>query len=222
MITPITFTITSCNRIDLLEKTINSFTSINNYEIDEFILSDDSDNIDITNHIKTNYGDRFKIISNTPRIGLSKSLDNLFKSSKNEFIFHCEDDWMFDSNPNLISDSLDILNENPDIYQVAVRHDYNNPHKPIGNKLKTSTSVEYFILSQEFRSMPTQVWNGYSWNPGLRRKSDYLKMFPNGLSEFGDEYNCADYVRKFNYKSAVLFNTSCYHLGIERTKNFML
>ena len=100
---PVTFTITSCNRIDLLKKTIDSFTSINNYIIDEFILSDDSDNTEISNHIKINYGDKFKIISNSPRIGLSKSLDNLFKTSKNEFIFHCEDDWMFDSNPNLIN-----------------------------------------------------------------------------------------------------------------------
>jgi hypothetical protein len=219
---PVTFTITSCNRIDLLEKTINSFMLINNYEIDEFILSDDSGDEKISNHIKNKYGDKFKIISNNPRIGLSKSLDNLFSNAKNEFIFHCEDDWMFDVNPNFISDSLDILNENLDIHQVSVRHNYNNPHKPIGDKQYTSTSVEYYILSQDFISISNQIWNGYSWNPGLRRKSDYLKMFPNGLSEFSDEYNCANYVRNFNYKSAVLCNTSCYHLGLERTKNFIV
>jgi GT2 family glycosyltransferase len=222
MKTPITFTITSCNRIDLLEKTLNSFTSINNYEIDEFIMSDDSGNEEISNHLKSKYGDKFKIISNNPRVGLSRSIDNLFSNAKNEFIFHCEDDWMFDSNPNLISESLSILTENPDIHQVSVRHDHCNPHKPVGEKQYTSTSVEYWILSQEFRSMPTQMWNGYSWNPGLRRKSDYLKMFPNGVSEFGDEYDCADYTRNFNYKSAILVNTSCYHLGVERTKNFMI
>ena len=51
MTIPITFTITSCNRIDLLEKTLNSFTSINNYEIDEFIMSDDSGNEKISNHL---------------------------------------------------------------------------------------------------------------------------------------------------------------------------
>ena len=50
---PITFTITSCNRIDLLEKTLNSFMLINNYEIDEFIMSDDSGDKEISNHLKT-------------------------------------------------------------------------------------------------------------------------------------------------------------------------
>jgi hypothetical protein len=222
MKTPITFTITSCDRIDLLEKTLNSFMSINNYEIDEFIMSDDSGNEEISNHLKTKYGDKFKIISNNPKVGLSKSIDNLFRSAKNEFIFHCEDDWMFDTNLNLINDSLSILTENPDIHQVSVRHNYCNPHKPSGEKQTTSTLVEYWILNQEFRSTPTQVWNGYSWNPGLRRKSDYLKMFPNGVSEFGDEYDCANYTKKFDYKSAILVNTSCFHLGVERTKNFMI
>jgi GT2 family glycosyltransferase len=222
MTTPITFTITSCNRLDLLEKTLNSFMSINNYEIDEFIMSDDSGDKEISNYLNKKYGDKFKIISNNPRVGLSKSLDNLFSSTKNEFIFHCEDDWMFDSNPNLISDSLSILTDNPSIHQVSVRHDYNNPHKPVGEKQYTSASVEYLMLNQEFKSMPTQMWNGYSWNPGLRRKSDYLKMFPNGVSEFGDEYDCANYTRKFDYKSAILVNTSCYHLGIKRTENFLI
>ena len=51
MKTPITFTITFCDRIDLLEKTLNSFMSINNYEIDEFIMSDDSGNEEISNQI---------------------------------------------------------------------------------------------------------------------------------------------------------------------------
>lgn len=219
---PITFTITSCNRIDLLEKTLNSFMLINNYEIDEFIMSDDSGDKEISNHLKTNYGDKFKIISNNPRIGLSKSLDNLFSNAKNEFIFHCEDDWMFDSNPNLISDSLSILTENQDINQVLVRHIHNNPHKPIGEKQHTTDSIEYWIMGQEFKSTPIHTWNGYSWNPGLRRKSDYITMFPNGLSKIGDEYDCANHTRKFNYKSAVLFNTSCYHLGTQRTKNFLI
>jgi hypothetical protein len=219
---PISFTITSCDRINLLEKTLDSFTLINNYEIDEFIMSDDSCNREISNYLIKKYGDKFNIISNEPRVGLSKSLDNLFSNAKNEYIFHCEDDWMFDKNPNLISDSLSILIENPDIHQISVRHDYCTPHKPVGEKQFTSTSVEYWILSQQFRSTPTQVWNGYSWNPGLRRKSDYLRMFPNGVSEFGDEYDCAEHTRKFNYKSAILVNTSCYHIGIERTKNFIV
>jgi GT2 family glycosyltransferase len=223
MVTPITFTITSCNRIDLLERTINSFLDLNNYPIDEFILSDDSGDNEIYDIIVNKFGNQFNVIKNKTRLGLSKSLDNLFLKSKNEYIFHCEDDWLFDKNPNLISDSLDILSENENIHQVSVRHLYDNPHKPSGDMLYTKKMIHYRLMSQNFMSMPTQIWNGYSWNPGLRRKSDYLKMFPDGISSFGDEYLCCDHTKKFNYLSAVLENTSCYHIGYNnRTPNFML
>ena len=47
-------------------------------------------------------------------------------------------------------------------------------------------------------------------------------MFPNGFSEFGDEYLCADHTKKFNYQSAILIDTSCYHIGNSRTENFMI
>ena len=218
---PITFTITSCNRIDLLEKTINSFLKLNNYPINEFLISDDSGDNEINMLLETMFSSQFTIIKNNERLGLSKSLDNLFLKSKNEYIFHCEDDWFFDGNPNMISDSLEILTENINIHQINVRHEYDNPHKPKGEFLNTKNGIRYKLMSHSFTSIPSQTWNGYSWNPGLRRKSDYLKMFPNGISEFGDEYLCCDHTKKFNYTSAILEKTSCHHIGYNnRTSNF--
>jgi GT2 family glycosyltransferase len=219
---PISFTITSCNRLDLLEKTISSFKSVNSYKIDEYIICDDSGSKQISDSIKDKYSDEFTIIQNEKQLGLSSSLDNLFKSVNNEYIFHCEDDWFFDSNPNLLKDSLDILEEFDNIHQIYVRHQYNNPHPQIGEVLTTKTGVGFKLIDQNFITSQTHNWNGFSWNPGLRRKSDYLKMFPKGFSEFGDEYNCANHTRKYNYQSAILLNTSCYHIGHKRTQNFKI
>ena len=56
MNTPITFTITSCNRLDLLEKTLDSFMLINNYEIDEYLMSDDSGNYETSEFLNKKYG----------------------------------------------------------------------------------------------------------------------------------------------------------------------
>jgi GT2 family glycosyltransferase len=217
----VSFTITSCNRIDLLEKTLNSFFSINNFDIDEFIISDDSGSNIIFETLNKRYGEKFKIIHNKKQIGLSKSLDNLFNEVRNNFIFHCEDDWFFEKNPNFILDSLNILKEFPNIHQVYVRHQNNNPHHSNPEIFETKTGVKFKMVSQNFTSLPNQTWNGFSWNPGLRRKSDYIKMFPNGFSQFGDEYLCCDHTKKFNYQSAVLINTSCYHIGNYRTNGFM-
>lgn len=223
MIVPISFTITSCNRIDLLEKTIESFLKLNTYPIDEFLMSDDSGDIVVNKKLLDKFGDKFKIITNKTRIGLSKSLDNLFNESKNEYIFHCEDDWMFEGNPNFIRESISILMDDSSIHQVNIRHEYDNPHNTISNILLTNNGVKFKLMNPKFTSLPTQTWNGYSWNPGLRRKSDYIKMFPNGISSFGDEYLCCDNTKKFNYKSASLEKTSCYHMGYNnRTKNFLI
>lgn len=218
----ITFTITSCNRLDLLKNTLDSFLSLNSFPLDQLLLSDDSGSFEIKEELIKIYSDKFEIIHNEKQLGLSKSLDNLFERSENEYIFHCEDDWYFEGNSNMLQESLDILKEFPNIHQVYVRHEINNPHPVNQNILETSTGVKFKIVSQNFITANSQEWNGFSWNPGLRRKSDYLKMFPNGFSEFGDEYICADHSKKFNYLSAILVNTSCFHIGNNRTQNFMI
>lgn len=218
----ITFTITSCNRLDLLKNTLDSFLFLNSFPLDQLLLSDDSGSFEIKEELTKIYSDKFEIIHNEKQLGLSKSLDNLFERSENEYIFHCEDDWYFEGNSNMIQESLDILKEFPNIHQVYVRHEINNPHPVNQNILETSTGVKFKIVSQNFITANSQEWNGFSWNPGLRRKSDYLKMFPNGFSEFGDEYICADHSKKFNYLSAILVNTSCFHIGNNRTQNFMI
>ena len=73
--------------------------------------------------------------------------------------------------------------------------------------------VNYRYVDPNFRN----CWCGYSWNPGIRRKSDYLKMFPNGISEHYDELACSIHVKKFNYKVVLLQPTVCYHIGYGRS-----
>jgi GT2 family glycosyltransferase len=219
---PISFTITSCNRLNLLEKTIYSFLSLNDYPIDEFILSDDSADDETSQRINDLFGKQFTIIKNEARLGLSKSLDNLFLKSKNEYIFHCEDDWFFEKNRNFISNSLEILEENKNIHQVHIRHKNDYFHPQSDEIMMTKNLTPYRLLSDSYKTNYGQSWNGYSWNPGLRRKSDYLRMFPNGISFFGDEYDCSSHTRKFNYLSASLEETCCYHIGKIRTNNFII
>lgn len=214
----ISFVITTCGRLDLLKRTLDSF--YDPLYINEYFLSDDTDDYENTSKIYLEYSTLFdKIITNYPKKGLAASIDNLYKEVNNKFIFHCEEDWEFDcnKNPNFMEDSLSILIENPDIHQVWIRHQEDNPHKSTGEVITTSTGVEYYLIDPDFNG-----WNGYSWNPGLRRKEDYLEMFPNGVSEFGDEYKCAQHSKNFNYKTVVLKNTVCKHIGHERTKNFKI
>ena len=50
------------------------------------------------------------LLVNKENIGQRKSLNKLFAKCKNEYIFHLEEDWLFDnSSTSYIEDSLSIL-----------------------------------------------------------------------------------------------------------------
>ena len=128
----ITVTLTHYKRLDLLKKTLDSFFSTNNYEIDQFLIIDDSGEKYYSNKIKKLYSDA-TVIDNNKNIGQRRSIDKLLKNCLNEYIFHLEEDWLFDSESNnYIESSMKILKNNPDIHQVHIRHQNDDPHPCIG------------------------------------------------------------------------------------------
>ena len=204
----ITVTLTHYKRLDLLKKTLDSFFSTNNYEIDQFLIIDDSGEKYYSNKIKKLYSDA-TVIDNNKNIGQSRSIDKLLKNCLNEYIFHLEEDWLFDSESNnYIESSMKILKNNPDIHQVHIRHQNDDPHPCIG-EVNYIDNVGFKFLDNNWRD----TWTGFSFNPGLRRKSDLDKMFPNGLIEFKDEMQASIHTKKFNYRAVRLENTVCKHIG---------
>lgn len=214
----VSFVITTCNRLDLLDQTLTSFFELCKFPFNEYIMTDDSGDDFVYLKLIEKWGHKFKILQNNPKLGLCRSIDKLWTEASSEYIFHCEDDWTFDSNPNLIEDSLSILMEHDHVHQVQIRHISDTPHKPETQLYSTLNFVN-------FQKIPwwRDAWTGYSWNPGLRRKSDYQIMFPHGVQEFGDEIDCSKHSMKFDYLAVLLENTACAHIGYDRhTENFMI
>lgn len=60
----VTLVITSCNRFDLLKKTLESFSKNNTYPIKEIIIIEDSGNPKIRNIIPNQWLDNTKLIIN--------------------------------------------------------------------------------------------------------------------------------------------------------------
>ena len=64
-------------------------------------------------------------------------------------------------------------------------------------------------------------WCGFSFNPGLRRLSDYKRIFPNGFEEHNkhgtnsvlSEHECNQVACAQGYRAAILNNRVCRHLG---------
>jgi hypothetical protein len=169
----ITLAVTSCGRIDLLEKTLISFFKFNTYPIDKTIIIDDSGSQFDWKRIAKLISGRYEFIANKKNIGQIKSIDKLYKKITTPYIFHCEDDWEFYQS-GFIEESLRVLKSNPKIFTVWLRaHNDTNGH-PLSSPINFKNLKDYRLLEKSYR----KIWHGFTFNPGLRRLSDYLKLAP--------------------------------------------
>ena len=216
---PITVCLTSCNRFDLLKLTLDSFFSLNahNFLIEKFMITEDSGNLEMKQKILNHYGDKVELFFNEKNIGLLASLDNMYAQVQTPYIFHCEDDWFFQGNPHFLKESLDILEDKNDIHQVWLRPIHTIFTWIEFDLYETFSGLEYAMIAKPHLG----DWCGFSFNPGLRRLSDYKQMFPNGYSEFifpgksmvYSEHNCNKIASAQGYRAAILLQSACDHIG---------
>jgi len=174
----VTVVLTSCNRPNELSITLKSFFKFNTYPIKKIIIIDDSGiNKCIDNCIKyiPDNIDK-KIIYNEHNIGQIKSIDKAYFFIDTEYIFHCEDDWEF-YDYGFIEKSLNILESNDKVFTVWLRK-YNNFRVNMNGH-----PINKEIINNEYRILGvfkerTNIWCGFTFNPGLRRFKDYQKFMP--------------------------------------------
>jgi hypothetical protein len=156
----ITFVLTSCGRYDLLRYTLKSFLQYNTHSIDKFIIIEDAGYTKELGEVMEEYP-WMEWIVNGKRIGQIKSIDRAYKLVTTDYIFHCEDDWEF-YREGFIEKSLEVLENHPNIIQYWLRERTDTMGHPVEGDLM---SLNYL-----------GVWHGFSFNPGLKRISDYHKI----------------------------------------------
>jgi hypothetical protein len=166
--------LTSCGRWDLLARTLKSFLQHYDLPYDRFIVNDDSGHA-----IPDAFRQEFPMITffdGTHR-GQVGSIDFLYSQVQNEYIMFLEDDWEF-FRTGFGKASLQVLAENPQVIQVWLRSPNDrNGHPATGPIRKTQGNVMWQFLSSTYAG---GRWPGFSHNPGLKRLSDYQRLFPNG------------------------------------------
>ena len=198
----ITFTLTSCGRPDLLERTLDSFFEYNTYQIEKFIISEDAAIVGINDVLIKKYSDKnIEWILNSERKGQIKTIDYMYSKIETAYIFHCEEDWLF-TDYSFIEKSLNILEHNPKILQVWLRgHSDTNGHP-----------IEYFNDEFDLPSLGyLGVYNGFSFNPGLRRLSDYQLI--NNYGSLGHERQVSIKYGELGFRSAILKTKHIEHIG---------
>lgn len=181
----ITFVLTSCGRLDLLEKTLDSFFKYNTYPIERYIITEDSADQNIFDQcleLNKKYDNKLEFIFNKEKLGQTKSIDLAYSTITTPYIFHLEDDWEFYKS-NFIEDSISLLEARPDILQAWIRPKSDGIINKIADKVFIQDNISYrkvlpasFYTGRILDNNQKEVvynYNGFSFNPGVKRLSEY-------------------------------------------------
>jgi hypothetical protein len=167
----VTICITSCARLDLLERTLTSFKHFNTGGA--FVLSEDSADEAVIAEIRVKFSD-IKVLHDESRVGLMKSIDRLYSTIQTKYIFHLEDDWISDG-PVDWEAAKAMLSSGRNIANVCVRR-----FDEIKEKYRVRSDSQ-MLDGREFRVMHKDAhpeWFAWSPNPGLIETALYHRYAP--------------------------------------------
>jgi len=216
--TNISMCVTSCGRSDLLQTTLESFYAIVDQEPQEVLIYEDSDgpkpeflNGDIWRSRNVRW------ISGKTRMGQCFAIARLIHEAKHDYVFWCEEDWLFQNQISpFMRESKAILDADPLIAQVSLRGP--SGWHPLTRAMRGNMSVE--IAEPYWRG----CWGGWSWNPGLRRRSTLLKILPQVLASVGvkglqHEGELSKHLLDQGYRIADLGRPIVTHIGGNRSRS---
>jgi hypothetical protein len=196
----VTVTITACDRLDLLDRTLRSFVQFNTYPIEKFLIRDDSGLEDVyykTIVLLSDLHLSFKMLERG-QVGQPASIDLLLDEVETDYVFHLEDDWEF-YRPHFIEDCFAVMNEKT--AQVWVRSRDDGLAVIFGEE-KERGGVKFSVVKN----------HNFSFNPHLRRMSDLRVTGKN-------ETILSEWVRENGKETLWLADGYCKHIGWEKTTN---
>ncbi len=167
----VTICITSCGRLDLLERTLATFQKYNTGG--KYIVSEDSADADAIETVKKMMP-YARVMTGEGRTGLMNSIDRIYSVVETPYLFHLEDDWEFDG-PVDWEGALAALDANPKITNVTIR-----AFDEIKAKYRQRSKPETYAGREFAHILPNAhpEWFGWSPNPGIFRTEIYQRFKP--------------------------------------------
>lgn len=213
----VSFVMTACGRPDLMEKTLDSFFKFNKYPIEKYIITEDSMDPEVFEECKRlnaeKYNNQLEFIFNNVKLGQARSIDLAYSKIETEYVFHCEEDWEFYKG-EFIEKSLKVLSNDEQVLQAWIRPKSDKILNDISSSIiaKIGGISVRQVLPKSFMvkgGMPNGTdlivrdYMGFSWNPGLKRMSDY-KLLSKGYSSFKAEHLIDGFYRSHPKKFKVV------------------
>ncbi len=233
------FTVTTCKRFDLFEKTINSLINCTKDIdlIDEWLCVDDNSSEEDRTLMKEKYPFFTYIFKNPEEKGHSKSMniirDYVIKSGY-KYTLHMEDDWQAVVEMNYIKPCIQIIEENREgVKQVVQNRQYVQLIRPRDIDLKGGfqryLSNNYRYIVHEFYPKGSEeeaqfwkringgysasYWPHYSLNPSIMESEVYKWLGPynENVKHFEMEY--ASRYTNAGFKTGFFDNITRLHIG---------
>ena len=221
----VTVVLTSCNRSDLLQQTLSSFFQHNTYPIAAFIVVEDGPaTLDAARSY--HFPCEHWLISTGERVGQIAAVDYAYSHVRSEYIFHLEDDWQFYAG-GFIEKSLLLLTALPQCLQVYIRALNDTNGHPVHWRTRRTSGVAWRRMRYGYKAFGGE-WNGFSFNPGLRRLADYTAIGGYGVHKLrarkrhaGTEIALSRLYRRRRMFAAILSDREgagyVRHIGWDRT-----
>ena len=200
--------ITSCGRFDLLRATLESLLPRLAPSPEKIIIVEDSGDHGVRSALD-GFDSHFQILVNETKLGQIASIDRAYQSVTSPFIFHCEDDWEF-FREGFIAESAVLLERFHDVSMVGLRaRDDLNPLMR-GVPRERAEGVDFFFYDPARHP----EYFSHSFNPGLRRLSDYKRIGP--YARLGYEPDISYAFKKAGFRMAGLEEPAARHIGWNR------
>lgn len=214
MTSDVTMVVTSCRRFDLLERTLRSFFTYNDYPLKEVIVIEDSDDEGIFKISEMFPEQPIRIIFNKVNIGQSRSVDKAYAEVETPYIFHIEDDWEF-TNPGVIAALKETLVAEPETLLALARTETDMQGYVRSVRTRTRNGVAYKRLYPELHFM----WYTFTFNPSLKRTADY-RQIAGGYSAVGNEYALNQYYKAQSRTMCWVLAQDVRHIGGHGRSNY--
>lgn len=230
----VTLTITSCKRLHLFERTVNSFLNCceDIGRIGRFVCVDDNSTAADRIRMRARYP-FFEFIGKSPaEKGHARSMNLLRELVSSPYWLHLEDDWHFFVRERYVARALAILADDPDVAQVLFNPNYAetlDDRTIAGARLRLTRSGMRYRLHQHvppetpaFAALTSVLgpdartslwWPHYSLRPSIVRTSAVREIGPYDPAA---EHFELDYARRWTaagYASGAFDTVTCLHTG---------
>ena len=148
------------------------------------------------------------LISLSEQVGHHRAVDLMYSKVTSAYIFHCEDDWLFNSDL-MLDESIKLLQSDENIGSVCLRkiEDFKLDRIQELNKITQNYGgIEYCRLDGAH-----EQWHGFTFNPHITYSSQWKKFGP--FEKFKKERHISRKIRSDGTFVAYIQPGACVHIG---------